>query len=683
MCGIAGIVCQDRDDRIPISLPRMISMLHHRGPDARRMHVEPAAGLAHARLSVIDLRGGDQPLANDDRTLWITFNGEIFNYVELREYLERGGHRFRTQSDTEVLLRLYEERGRRALAALNGDWAFAIWNSRSRTLLLSRDRMGVRPLYYTVVGRMLLFASEIKALFADPRVSREIDPESVDDIFTVWSPLAPRTVFGSVRELPPGHSLTWHEGQVTVSRDWCPGFVRKNHEQLPDRDAEEQLRAHLTRATRIRLRADVPVGAYLSGGLDSSIVAALAAGERGRAGNGAPPLQTFSLGFDAAEFDERSYQRHVVAALGTEHHELQCTPADIVRVFPQVVWHAEAPLLRTAPAPLYLLAQFVREHGHKVVLTGEGADEVFGGYNIFKEAKLRRMWSERGPTSRRAALVKRLYPHLPHLQRQSAALLQSFFHAAPDDLAHPCFSHLPRWSLTSRLKMFFSDDLRASVEGRDAVAEVVARLPADFTSWDQLARAQHLEITQLLPGYLLSSQGDRMAMAHGVETRFPYLDPDVVAFGTSLPNRLLMRGMREKVLLRRVGRTLTPPAVWKRTKQPYRAPGADAFFSTLGPATAGHYGATGPAKAGHYGDDADYVNDLLSPSQIRRDGLFNPDAVSHLVRKFREGKAIGVKDDMALVGILSTQLVIHHFINHFGTDTHGALYTGSEALHRR
>jgi len=341
-------------------------------------------------------------------------------------------------------------------------------------------------------------------------------------------------------------------------------------------------------------------------------------------------------------------------------------------VFPQVVWHAEAPLLRTAPAPLYLLAQFVRERGHKVVLTGEGADEVFGGYNIFKEAKLRRMWSERGRTSRRAALVKRLYPHLPHLQRQSAALLQSFFHAAPDDLAHPCFSHLPRWSLTSRLKMFFSDDLRASVEGRDAVAEVVARLPADFTSWDQLARAQHLEITQLLPGYLLSSQGDRMAMAHGVETRFPYLDPDVVAFGTSLPDRLLMRGMREKVLLRRVGRTLTPPSVWKRTKQPYRAPGADAFFNTVG-----------PAKAGHDGDDADYVNDLLSPSQIRRDGLFNPDAVSHLVRKFREGKAIGVKDDMALVGILSTQLVIHHFINHFGTDTHGALYTGSEALHRR
>ena len=658
MCGIAGIVCQDRDDGIAIRLPRMIEMLRHRGPDACSLHIEPGAGLAHTRLSVIDVRGGGQPLANDDQTLWVTFNGEIFNYLELRESLERGGRRFRTQSDTEVLLRLYEERGLGALAALNGDWAFAIWNSRSRTLLLSRDRMGVRPLYYTIVGRTLLFASEIKALFADRRVAREIDPEAVDDLFTVWSPIAPRTMFRGVRELPPGHSLTWQDGRVSVRRDWHPEFTRTDRDQLPDRDAEERLRAHLIHATRIRLRADVPVGAYISGGLDSSIVAALAARER----SGASPLPTFSLGFDAAEFDERAYQRQVVEALGTDHHELRCTPADIVRVFPQVVWHAETPLLRTAPAPLYLLARFVRECGHKVVLTGEGADEVFGGYNIFKEAKLRRMWSERGRTARRAALVKRLYPHLPQLQRQSTAFLQSFFHAGSDDLAHPCFSHLPRWSLTSRLKVFFSDGLRASVEGRDAVDEVVSRLPADFALWDPLARAQHLEITQLLPGYLLSSQGDRMAMAHGVETRYPYLDPDVVAFGTSLPEPLVMRGLREKVLLRRVGRTLTPPAVWQRTKQPYRAPGAQVFFNQNG---------------------NDYVDDLLSPSQLRRDRLFNPDAVNRLVRKVRDGKAIGVKDDMAFVGILSTQLVIHHFINHFGADTHGALYTGPEALHRR
>jgi asparagine synthase (glutamine-hydrolysing) len=660
MCGIAGIVSPDRDEGIASRLPAMLAMLRHRGPDANGTHVEPGVGLAHTRLSVIDVRGGAQPMANDDRTLWITFNGEVFNYVELRDQLERCGHRFRTKSDTEVLLRLYEERGPRAVADVNGDWAFALWNSRSRTLLLSRDRMGVRPLYYAVAGRSLVFASEIKALFADPRVSRDIDPEALDDIFTVWSPLGSRTMFKAVRELPPGHSLTWRDGCLSLTRDWQPDFSRVERDALPDKDAEEQLRTRLTEATRIRLRADVPVGSYLSGGLDSSIITALAAAERNRAD--ASPLRTFSIGFDDAEFDERRYQREVAAATGTDHNELRCTAADIVRVFPDVVWHAETTLLRTAPAPLYLLARFVRERGSKVVLTGEGADEVFGGYNIFKEAKLRRMWSERGRSSRRVALVKRLYPHLPHLQRQSAALLQSFFHAAPEDLAHPCFSHLPRWSLTSRLKVFFSGPLRAALEGRDAIDEATAHLPERFASWDPLAQAQYLEMTHLLAGHLLSSQGDRMAMAHGVETRFPFLDPNVVSFGTSLPAALLLHGMHDKVLLRRLGRTLTPAPVWQRAKQPYRAPGANIFF--------------GRARA-------DYVDDLLAPAQIRRDGLFNPDAVTRLVRKFREGKAIGVKDDMALVGILSTQLVMHHFINHFGTDTHGALYTGAAAIHHR
>jgi asparagine synthase (glutamine-hydrolysing) len=660
MCGIAGIVAPGHDEDLAARLPAMIALLRHRGPDASGMHVEPGVALAHTRLSIIDVDGGAQPMANDERTLWLTFNGEIFNYLELRDQLERIGHRFRTKSDTEVLLRLYDEHGPRCVADLNGDWAFALWNARSRTLLLSRDRMGVRPLYYAIAGRTLLFASEIKALFADPRVSREIDPEALDDIFTIWSPLGARTMFKGVKELPPGHSLTWRDGRVTLTRDWEPRFSRVDAAPLPDREAEEQLRSRLAEATRIRLRADVPVGAYLSGGLDSSIVTALAAAERNRTGGDAAVLRTFSIGFDETEFDERRFQRQVADATGTDHHERRCTPEDIVRVFPDVVWHAETALLRTAPAPMYLLARFVRERGSKVVLTGEGADEVFGGYNIFKEAKLRRMWSERSRSSRRAALVKRLYPHLPHLQRQSAALLQAFFHAAPEDVAHPCFSHLPRWSLTSRLKVFFSPNLRAALGERDAISEAAEQLPDRFAEWDQLARTQYLEMTHLLSGHLLSAQGDRMAMAHGVETRFPFLDPNVMSFGTSLPERLLLHGLREKVLLRRLGRTLAPDSVWKRPKQPYRAPGAEVFVGK-----------------------EDYVNDLLAPSQIRRDGLFNPEAVTRLVRKFREGKAIGVKDDMALVGILSTQLVMHHFINHFGADTHGVPYTGAAAVHHR
>jgi asparagine synthase (glutamine-hydrolysing) len=655
MCGIAGILSTDASDGDTCYVTEMIAMLAHRGPDGHGIHTEPGAALAHARLSVIDIDGGAQPMSNDDGSLWITFNGEIFNYRELRDDLIRRGHRFRTQSDTEVLLRLFEDRGPRAVEALNGQWAFAIWDSRSRTAFLSRDRLGVRPLFYTVARRRLLFASEIKALFVDPRVSREIDPDGLDDVFTFWSSLPPRTVFRNIRELPPGHSLTWKDGSHSVVRHWEPSFDRVDRDELSDDDAAAGLHETLARATKIRLRADVPVGAYVSGGLDSSLVAALAVG----AHNAARPLRTFSIGFSNTEFDERRYQRHVAAQLATDHHELQCSAADIARVFPQVVWHAETPLLRTAPAPLYLLAQSVRAQGDKVMLTGEGADEVFGGYNIFKEAKLRRLWSQRR-SSPRAALASRLYPYLPNLQKQPSAFLQAFFHAGPDDLAHPCFSHLPRWALTSRLTLLFSDAVRSSLDSRNAVDDIVAELPPAYSTWDPLAQAQYLEMRYFLPGYLLSSQGDRVAMAHGVETRFPYLDPDVVRFGTSLPEALLLRGLRDKVLLRRVAKPLMPAAIANREKQPYRAPGTSIFFD-------------GPVP--------DYVEDLMTPSQIRRDGIFNPDAVDRLVRKCRAGRVVSVKDDMALVGVLSTQLLIHHFIRHFTTGTHGHQHPGTAAVH--
>ena len=259
----------------------------------------------------------------------------------------------------------------------------------------------------------------------------------------------------------------------------------------------------------------MPVGAYLSGGLDSSLIVALVK----RVSDA--PLRTFSVSFDDPEFDERAHQRQMVAALGTDHRELRCSNDDISRVFPDVVWHAETPLLRTAPAPLFLLSQMVRDSGYKVVLTGEGADEMFGGYDIFKEAKIRRFWSKYPSSTRRASLVKRLYPYLPNLQRQPAAYLQAFFHVAREDLANPCFSHLPRWGLTSRLKMFFSDAVRASVGDYDGCAELASRLPADYGAWDPFCQSQYLETAHLLPGYILSSQGDRVAMAHGVESRYP------------------------------------------------------------------------------------------------------------------------------------------------------------------
>ena len=652
MCGIAGIVATRGSEIEADRLADMLAMLEHRGPDDRGMHIEPGAGLAHARLSIIDLAGGAQPMANGDGTLWITFNGEIFNYVELRASLVARGHHFRSVSDTEVLLHLFEDAGTDAVHQLNGQWAFGIWNSRSRTLVLSRDRLGVRPLYYTVCGSQLLFASEIKALFAHPDVSREIDPIGLDHVFTFWTTIAPRTIFSNIHELPPGHTLTWRDSRITIEQHWRPAF---EHSACGDeREYRDSLSDLLTGATRLRLRSDVPVGAFLSGGLDSSLIAALAQRETSR------PLQTFSIAFDEPEFDESAHQRAVVAALGTEHHEMRCSLYDIGRSFPDVVWHTETPLLRTSPAPLYLLSRLARKSGYKVVLTGEGADEVFGGYDIFKEDKVRRFCAASPASCRRRLLVKRLYPYLPALQRQPAAALRAFFDESRDDLGDPCFSHLPRWRTTSRAKLLFSDATRAAIGCYDGRADVVSRLPFEYDGWDPLCRAQYLEMTHLLPGMILSSQGDRVAMAHGVEARFPFLDRDVVSFAAALPPTLKMKALREKYLLKQLAREMLPEHTWRRPKQPYRAPGAAALLG---------FGAR------------DYVDDLLSTGQIRRDGVFDPLAVDRLVRKLRGSPgAVSASDEMALVGIVSTQLLVHRFITHFDAMTHGSSYSGTACV---
>jgi len=646
MCGIAGIVTADGNAIDRGHLASMIAMLQHRGPDDRGMHVDQGAGLAHARLSVVDLAGGRQPMSSPDGSASITFNGEIFNHHELREELVKTGHRFRTASDTEVILHLYQDHGAAAVDKLNGQWAFAIWNRRTRTLLLSRDGVGIRPLFYAVVDRRLLFASEIKALFCDPRVSRELDPCGLDNVFTFWTTLPPRTAFAAVRALPPGHSLSWHDGTTKTWQHRRPAATSAEP-PIVGPQTPAALRAVLDDAIQIRMRADVPVGAYLSGGLDSSVVVALMKRHRTR-------LRTFSIVFDDAEFDESAHQRSVARALDTEHVELRCGAADINRVFPEVVWHAETPLLRTAPAPMFLLSRLTRDSGYKVVLTGEGADEMLGGYDIFKEAKIRR-FSARFPASpRRASLVRRLYPYLPNLRRQPASYLQAFFHTTAEDLASPWFSHLPRWRLTSRLKLFFSSDMRAAVADYDGFAELAGTLPREYGDWHPFVQAQYLETAHLLPGYLLSSQGDRVAMAHGVECRHPFLDPHVMAFAAALPPALKMRVLNEKYLLKQAAVDLLPTSISRRAKQPYRAPEGQAFVTAA------------PSE--------EYVNDLLSNTQLKRDGIFRPEPVASLLRKFRQGKGLSVRDDMALVGILSTQLLVDRFINHFHTVTHATAH---------
>lgn len=639
MCGIAGLVRFDDRPVDPALLRRMTMRLRHRGPDAQHAYVNGPVGLGHTRLSIIDLGGGDQPMHTPDRALSVTFNGEIFNYVELRETLRGKGYRFATNSDTEVILHAYAEYGDDCVRHFNGDFAFAVWDRRRRRLFAARDRLGVRPFYYAVTGRSFLFASEIKSLLACDDVPRAVDPAGLDQLFTFWCPLPPRTVFRGINELPPAHTLTVENGRVEVRRYWQVQYETPTAPRSED-DYADELLALLEDATRLRMRSDVPVGAYLSGGLDSTVTTALAR----RVSTGGD-LQTFSVTFDDAEFDESDYQRLASATIGTEHHSVRISQSEIGAAFPDVVRHAERPMLRTAPTPLFLLSKLVRDVGFKVVLTGEGADEMLGGYDIFKEAKVRRFCAARPNSTFRTKLFGKLYPYLPNLQKQSPAYLRAFFHARPEDLDDPFFSHRPRWELTARLKQFFSDELRESPAGMDAVETCRAGLPDDYARWQPFNQSQFLETTMLLPGYILSSQGDRAAMAHAVEGRFPFLDHRLAEFAARLPVRLKMKGLQEKYLLKRATRHLVPEAVRRRPKQPYRAPDAASFVSRSAA------GAT-----------LDYVKELLSPARIAADGLFQPVAVERLLVKVRSGTAIGVKDNMALVGILSTQLLIDQFV---------------------
>ena len=639
MCGIAGLFGRPVPSEPRKALVRrMVDAIVHWGPDDQGVFVRDRVALGHARLSIIDLAGGRQPMVDEAGEVAIAFNGEIFNYVELRDDLARRGVRFRTDSDTEVILRLYQQKGTACVDDLNGDFAFAIWDGRRNRLVLARDRMGVRPLYYAhTQDGQLCFASEVKALLRVPGVAAEADPVALDQVFTLWLPLPPRTMFKGVRELPPAHFLVATPERVEVSRYWRLDFPRRGEEaEAADEDAvAEELRALLADATRIRLRADVPVGAYLSGGLDSSIVSTLA---RDLA---SARLRTFSVTFDSPEFDESGQQREMAAALGTEHQSVPCPASDIGAVFPEVIRHVERPILRTAPAPLFRLSGLVRRAGFKVVLTGEGADEILAGYDIFKEAKIRAFCARQPESRLRPLLFRRLYPYLPGLQAQSPAYLRAFFGMALDRAGDPLFSHLPRFATAARTKVFFSDGLRAALAGHDALEALRADLPAEFRHWDPQHQAQYLETAYLLPGYILSAQGDRVAMAHAVEGRFPFLDHRLAEFAARIPPRLKLKGLREKHILRRSMAERLPPAIGGRPKQPYRAPDSECFFGPRAP---------------------DYVDEVLSRAAVARAGYFDPPAVEKLVRKCRTTGAGGFRDNQALVGVLSTQLWHRAFV---------------------
>src|SRR5881296_1812147 len=611
MCGLAGVARQRPRGVSAELLERMAAAIRHRGPDGFGLHADDRIGLAHVRLSVIDVAGGAQPMTNEDGDVRVVYNGEIYNYLELRHELEVRGHVFRTRSDTEVLVHGYEQWGEELLERLNGQFAFALHDRRTASLFLARDRFGILPLYYAERGGDLYFASEIKALLASGEVERALDPAGLDEVFTFWAARPPRTPFRGIRALEPGCWARWREGTLSIRRYYALDYSGAAAEPA---DALEALDELLHSGVRLRMRADVPVGGYLSGGLDSSIVCALAA-------QASPyDLRTFSVTFDDPQLDESVFQQAVAGQLRSRHVVQRIGAGDIARVFPEVVRHAETPLLRTAPAPLFLLSRLTRQHGIKVVLTGEGSDELFLGYDLFKETAVR-LFCLRQPGSRvRPRLLDRLYPYLDARGRRGEFWHRFFLEAGrPGD---PLFSHLPRFRLTARIKDFYSADARAALSGADPLEELRASLPAAFSRWSSLNRAAYLEMITLLSPYLLSSQGDRVSLAHGVEGRFPFLDHRLFEFAARLPTRSKLRGLREKDILRRWARDVVPPAVLERPKQPYRAPDVAAFFTP---------------------ELADYASELLDEASLRRSGLFDGRAVAGLVRRCRSGAVGGFR----------------------------------------
>jgi asparagine synthase (glutamine-hydrolysing) len=644
MCGIAGVLDWRGGDYAPqrAQLAAMIEQLQHRGPDGFGFLNQPVIGFAHSRLSIIDIAGGDQPIHNEDKTVWVIFNGEIFNYIELRAELEKRGHSFYTHSDTEVIVHLYEEYGDDFVQQLNGQFAIALWDERHQRLLLIRDRVGIAPLFYTRQGARLLFASEIKALLPALNEAPRLNAAALDQIMTFWMPVSPNTLFENIFELPPGMRMVVERGGERIERYWdweYPTSPDEYHRGSED-DLATQLRELLIDATQIRLRADVPVGAYLSGGLDSSVLTSLIHHHSDA------PLRTFSIGFEEQSLDESSYQRLMIDHLQAQHSHIECSNRMVGEQFVDTIRHTETAILRTAPVPMKLLSGLVRSQGYKVVLTGEGSDEVLGGYDLFKENKIRQFWARQPQSQWRPLLLKRLYPYLDITPGRAQAYLQNFYGIGLDTPNAPGFSHLPRWDTTSKAKVFFADDFSKQLK-EPAQALLERGLPAALGRWHALNRAQYLESKSLMGGYLLCSQGDRMLMANSVEGRFPFLDHRVIEFANRLPVNLKIKVLNEKYLLKRAMRDYLPPAIVQRHKQPYRAPDIPAFIDA------------------QTHEALPFVAELLSAKKIQDFGYFDSKRVDMLMKKALRGGAVGYRDNQALVGILSTQIWHHLFVENF------------------
>lgn len=616
MCGITGAVWTDPEKALEEpTLQRMVRVLAHRGPDGDgtyRADVRlqpgrestPGVALGHRRLAIIDLACGKQPMSNEDGTIWIVFNGEIYNFRDLRRRLEGSGHRFRTNSDTETVLHLYEDEGLDFLEHLNGMFALAVWDASHRRLVLARDRLGEKPLVYRLEQGRLLFASELKSLLEVPGVPRELDPAAIDAYLTYKYIPHPRTILRGVSKLPPAHMAIYRDGRLEIRRYWRPDFQAEVNR--PAEDYARELRETLTSSVAMRLESDVPLGAFLSGGIDSTIIVGLMQKLCQQ------PVRTFSIGFPVPEYDETHYARLAAERFGTVHQEFRVEP-DAVEVLPKLVWHYDEPFADNSAVPTWYLSQVTRQHV-TVALTGDGGDELFAGYPRYRAVWLAQGF-DRLPAPVRGLLAGRFWQKLPASPRQKSVRRQ--FKRFVEVLAQPPLRRYMEWVAVfteARRAELYSDEFLADLPNLDPL-EFLASEAARSSTRDPVTSMSLTDLTTYLPCDLMVKV-DIAAMAHGLETRPPFLDHRVVELAARMPLRHKFRQGRGKRILLEAFADLIPREIQKRGKMGFGVP-MDHWFR-------------GPL--------AGFTREILLDPQTLGRGLFRPETVRGLVESHLSGR---------------------------------------------
>lgn len=648
MCGIAGFVSLNGAPLEVSSavIHRMTDILTHRGPDGEGHHIQPIVQLGMRRLSIMDIHGGAQPMKNEGGDIWVVFNGEIYNFKQLREELLRDGHRLETRCDTEVIAHLYEAHGLDFVLRLKGQFAIALWDARKKKLVLARDRTGEKPLFYTVFGNTLVFASEIKSVLCHPDVQRRVDYRGLDQLFTFFMPVNPRTMFEGIHNLPPGRLLEICDGQVRVHKYWEPPVPDLSTlPQASEAEWIELVRNAIKQSVADRMVADVPFGVFLSGGLDSSVIAALAAEMSG------DPVRTYSICHKDEYYNEGRYSDMVAEKLGTDHHRLVIEPQNIAEGLPLTVWRVEAPTCKTSNAAYIRLYKLAKESS-KVILTGEGADEALGGYPNVRMMKVLEFCGRHPHLPGARQLMDRLLPpgsslrvmyYEPReLDAADHAQVMARFGCIPADLQR--FRSLS--GLKSRL---FSADCRAALADYSAEADFAEHLvnPVLVRGRDPIQQAQYFEYLLKLPNYLLINPGDRAAMTHSVENRCPFLDHEFIELCMKLPLRMRVRALNEKYVLKKAFERDLPEAISRRKKRPFTT----FYISSL-----------------FRGNRPEYFDDLLSDSAIRNAGLFEYAEVERMKRVLDDPslsieKQVQLEIPFSLV--VTAQLWYQQFITHF------------------